>query len=237
MYSGWFLCTFSVRPNVLGQVRHYIYQYMVENSYAPPYEEIALEFGMSIDETHKHLQQLMDDHLIVLQPDTHRILFVNPLSSIATDFRVRDLTTGKGYFANCGWDAVGTHFMLDHPIRIETHCQQTLEKIVITVEDHKIVESSHPDALIFMTKPVSKWWDNVIDTCSNHMFFFISPEAAQTYADQRGLAGHGLSNEQLYVLSEFLYGDKLELDYQRPTVEETKAIFEKLSLTGEFWEI
>ncbi len=199
-------------------------------------EKIAVEFDISPEETEEHLRQLQEDHLVVLQPDTSRILFVNPLSSVATNFKVKDLDTNRGYFANCGWDAVAIHFMIKHPIQIETNCPQTLEPITLRVENGRITERSHPGALVYLTMPARKWWDNVIETCGRHMMLYSSKEAAEEYAKAQGLEGYGLSDDQLYGLCSFLYDDKLDLDYRRPTKEETVATFERLGLTGDFWQ-
>ncbi len=219
------------------EIRYFIYQHFIEHSNAPHYEQIAIKFNLSLDQVFEFLNDLMDDHLIVLQPHTKRILFANPLSNIPTNFIVTDLSTNKKYFANCGWDSVATHFMIKHPIRIQTHCQETLEKIELELDNFKITKSNHQDAIVYITKPAKLWWENIIDTCSNHMYYFKSIQAATKFAKKNNYSGHALTNEQLYGLCEFLYDDKMELDYIRPTKKETISKFQELGLTSKFWEL
>lgn len=219
------------------EIRYFIYQHFIEYSNAPHYEQIAIKFNLSIKQVFEYLNDLMEEHLIVLQPHTKRILFANPFSNIPTNFIVIDLSTDKKYFANCGWDSVATHFMIKHPIRIQTHCQETLEKIELELDNFKITKSTHQDAIVYITKPAKQWWENIIDTCSNHMYYFSSIQAANKFAKKNNYSGHALTNEQLYGLCEFLYDDKMELDYIRPTKEETISKFQELGLSSKFWEL
>jgi hypothetical protein len=42
---------------------------------------------------------------------------------------------------------------------------------------------------------------------------------------------------QAWELSQKWYGDRLEPDFRRPTVDEAHAIFASVGLTGAFWRL
>ena len=42
---------------------------------------------------------------------------------------------------------------------------------------------------------------------------------------------------QAWELAQKWYGTTLEPDFRRPTKEEAQAIFERVGLTGAFWEL
>lgn len=42
---------------------------------------------------------------------------------------------------------------------------------------------------------------------------------------------------QAWDLSQKWYGNRLELDFRRPTVDEAQAIFTSVGLTGAFWKL
>ena len=52
---------------------------------------------------------------------------------------------------------------------------------------------------------------------------------------QRKAFGATMSLDQAWSLSQKWYGNRLELDFRRPTAGEAKDIFEDVGLTGEFW--
>jgi hypothetical protein len=42
---------------------------------------------------------------------------------------------------------------------------------------------------------------------------------------------------QGWELSQQWYGNRLEPDFRRPTVDQARAIFESVGLTGSFWRL
>ena len=46
-----------------------------------------------------------------------------------------------------------------------------------------------------------------------------------------------MSIAQAWELSVKWYGNRLEPDFRRPTVDEARAIFASVGLTGRFWEL
>jgi len=55
---------------------------------------------------------------------------------------------------------------------------------------------------------------------------------------QRGVArGAVLTLEQIWLLSQLWYGDRLSPGFRRPTHDEAHAIFARVGLTGDFWRL
>jgi len=42
---------------------------------------------------------------------------------------------------------------------------------------------------------------------------------------------------QAWALSKKWYGNRLAPDFRRPTIDEARAIFESVGLTGDFWSL
>ena len=49
--------------------------------------------------------------------------------------------------------------------------------------------------------------------------------------------GYVMPLDQAWALSQRWYGDRLTPDFRRPTVDESRAIFKDVGLSGPFWEI
>lgn len=49
--------------------------------------------------------------------------------------------------------------------------------------------------------------------------------------------GAVLSLPQVWLLSQFWYGDRLSPEFRRPQRAEAEAIFARVGLTGDFWRL
>src|SRR5215472_7799576 len=110
-------------------VRKYIFDHFFETTCPPSLEEAMLKFGLSRNQTFAHFKQLEADHHIILVPGTQRILMANPYSAVTTPFRVE--IRGRNYFANCAWDTVSMHVMLDMDAKVDTHCHHCAAPIEV----------------------------------------------------------------------------------------------------------
>jgi len=54
---------------------------------------------------------------------------------------------------------------------------------------------------------------------------------------QRKKRGATMSLDQAWSLSRKWYGNRLDIEFRRPTAGEAKEIFENVGLTGEFWSL
>ena len=176
---------------------------------------------------------------IALLPGTQRILMAFPFSSIVTPFRVRTAGKDRDFFANCAWDAVAIHVALGKEQWIASCCHHCAEDIKIHLRDQRLVsQGSHSQPLIYLALPASKWWENIVLTCSNNMVFFSSKDhLAEWMGTGSFTRGEALTIDQTLRLSLPIYKEKMSLHYARPSREQTIAHFQSLGLTGDFWKI
>ncbi len=226
----------SVPAEVVARVRKSVFEHFLEHSSPPLVEQLMTEYSLSREETTDVLQSLEAARHIALVKGTARILMAFPFSAIATPFRT---TVGtRRYFANCAWDAVAFHAMLDEPIRVDSFCHHCAAPITIEMSGGRAVSVQPDSALVYLALPPARWWDDIITTCSNTMVFFASPEhrdASDLCADADSAAS--LTPDQVHALSGPIYRTKFAIDYARPSRDELLEHFAKLGLTGNYWKL
>jgi hypothetical protein len=217
------------------QLRKFVFNYFFEHARAPVLEEAMRHFGLSRQEAFEGMRQLEADHHILLVPGTQRILMANPYSGITTPFRVH---IGRlQYFANCAWDTVSLHVMLDRDAKVESYCHHCAEPIDILLKGGKVVSSRPNEPLIFLSMPVAKWYDNLVNTCSNNMVYFASREHMEGWLDAHpGLTGEALTPEKMALVCKPLSKGRMELDYQRPPKEELMTYWDSVGMKSDFWK-
>src|SRR5256885_7242439 len=118
------------------------------------------------------LQWLETARHVRLVPGTQRILMAFPFSAVATPFVVTRRNR-RWYFANCAWDAVAFHAMLNEEVRIGTQCHHCAEPIAITLANGQAMATPR-GPIVHLSLPASQWWNDIVNTCANHMVFFRS---------------------------------------------------------------
>ncbi len=202
-------------------------------------EQIMRKFGLDRASAFKVLVDLQSARHIALLTGTQRILMAFPFSSIVTPFRVKVAGKDKEYFANCAWDAVAIHVALGKEQWISSYCHHCSEDVKIHLKDQRRVSAqSDSQPLVYLALPASKWWENILLTCSNNMVFFSSKDHLDQWKRTGSVTGgEALTIEQTLRLSVPIYKDKMSLDYARPSREQTIAHFQSLGLTSDFWKI
>ena len=217
-------------------VRKFVFDEFLEHSRPPVLEEIMARFELDRVAAFGVLKELHDSHLLVLLAGSQRILMAHPFSSITSPFEAT--VSNKKYFANCAWDAIAFHVMLRKDTTVDSFCHHCAEKIQIQLSENKIVSSKPKEPIIFIGVPASKWWENVVNTCSNNMIFFSSKRDQEEWQEKHpGQTGKTLSIDQAIKLSIPLYQDKMKLDYARPTKDELNIYMNSMGLKGDFWKL
>jgi hypothetical protein len=217
----------------------YILEHFEEYATAPVLEQIMRRFELDRLSAFKVLSDLQSARHIALLTGTQRILMAFPFSSIVTPFRVKVAGKDDEYFANCAWDAVAIHVALGKEQWISSYCHHCSEDIKIHLKDQKLVSrqlDNYP--LVYLALPASRWWENILLTCSNNMVFFSSRNHLAEWVKSGNVTGgEALTIEQTLRLSLPIYKTKMSLDYVRPSREQTSAHFHSLGLTSDFWKI
>ena len=216
-------------------VRKYIFDHFFEYTTSPPLEEVMQRFKLTRKEAYESFRELEEDHQIVLVPGTQRILMANPFSAIPTPFRV--YVGSRRFYANCAWDSVALHVMLEQEARVESFCHHCAEPVELSLSRGEVKSSKTLSPLIFLSTPVSKWYDNLINTCSNNMVYFYSKEHLRRWlAENPKLRGESLTVEKMIEVCKPLAKGRMNLEYQRPPKEELMSYWDSIGLKSSFWD-
>jgi len=226
----------GLAPELVAQARKMVFDHFRKHAVPPVLEDLMRQFKLEREDAFAVLRALEDAHHLKLVPGTQRILMAFPFSAIATPFRVT--ANGQRYFANCAWDAVALHATLGEPIRIDSRCHHCATPLQILLADGRVSRSSVPDPRVYIALPASRWWEDILLTCSNHMVFFLSEDHLQRWRESHPDAGgESLTVELTHRLGFPIYRDKMRLEYARPPKDQLVAHFASLGLTGEFWRL
>ena len=141
-------------------IRLFVYRLFASRGYPPTVEEIARHFQMAVPGTKGALHRLHNAHALFLRPGSDDILMANPLSAVATDYRV---TVGKRrLYANCAWDALGIPAMLHADAKIKARHPLDRELVHFSIEDGRL--SPESGGIVHFAIPFRNWYDNLVDT-------------------------------------------------------------------------
>jgi alkylmercury lyase-like protein len=219
------------------RVRLAVFEEFLREGNPPLVEQLTGRLHLPRDEVESSLARLDVARHLKLVPRTHRILMAFPFSGIATPYRVI-VEDQRNYFANCAWDSVAFHPMLNRPIRVESFCHHCGDPIRFRVEDGRGVSEATAVPLVYLAVPAAEWWNDIIATCGNSMVFFGATDHLREWQAGQPLSdGAALTIETVVKLSVPLYSGKMTLGFSRPTRERIVELFRELGLTGKFWEI
>jgi hypothetical protein len=219
------------------KIRAFVFEQFRERTTAPALEEVASAFGLARAEAAAALRRLDAAHQLKLLDGTDRILMAFPFSAVATPFRV-GRTNGQRYFANCAYDAIAFHAMLEEPIRVDAFCAHCTDPVSFRLEQGHARPTDGELPLVQLQLPAAAWWNDIVRTCSNTMVYFAS-ESHLRESQSRGTAPKEgvLTVEQVHRLGEPIYTGKIRAEYVRPAPDVLRAHFERLGLTGPYWRI
>ncbi|WP_412519128.1 organomercurial lyase [Staphylococcus simulans] len=144
------------------QLRQALIQDIVEQPTTPP----------AFTEAH---QALLDKHVIVVQD--HLITCLYPFATHPTSFivQLQDHTT---VYAMCAIDALGIHYTLNEPIKIEAQCAETKAPIQISLKDGQLT-TDYKEAYVLFKNLCSE--TQCADSCCPEIQFFVSKQALDQY--------------------------------------------------------
>ena len=216
-------------------VRLFVFERLLAHAVPPVVEEVMDRFAIERQVATRTLHELADVRHLALVPGTARILMAFPFSAIATPFRVT--TRERTYFANCAWDALAFHAMLgEADVDVDSWCHHCAAPIRIELRGGRATRVEPVEALVYLALPPTRWWDDIVSTCSNTMVFFAAPDhrdASDLCAPPEQAAS--LTPDEVHALSGPIYARKLARDYARPGRDELLAHFAAIGLTEPYW--
>ncbi len=136
-----------------------VYRAFVEEERAPSAAELAVALGRPLAAVEAELRELDRQHALVLQPGTMRLLMAMPFSAVPTAFRVR--SGGRGWWANCAWDALGVPALLGADAVIETACADCGDPWRLEVRAGAAPAGA---GLVHFAVPAASWWRDIVYT-------------------------------------------------------------------------
>jgi Alkylmercury lyase len=140
-------------------LRNTTYRLFVELGGAPTIEVVANVLGCTTADVLSGWKRLHDQHALVLNRATDELRMANPFSAVPTAYRVQ--CAGRGWYANCAWDAFGICAALHSDGEIETSCPDCLEPLVINVRNER---PDCKDLLFHCLVPAAHWWNDIVFT-------------------------------------------------------------------------
>lgn len=213
-------------------LHHHVIKQIVDTSIAPKISEIADTFSVSHDEMVEALKALETYHGVVLHPNSAEVWVMHPFSTAPTGFWLESKDKKQGWWGNCAWCSLGAAALLDRDLSITTTLGGESKQVVIDIVDGQI---QNQNLFIHFPIPMVKAWDNVIFTCST-MLMFESEQDIDDWCARHGMnKGDVQPIENIWAFSKVWYGNHLNPNWVKWTVDEAKAIFEQFGLTDAIW--
>lgn len=212
---------------------HYtILKYIIDNGYAPSPGVLARLLNATQDEVVKGLYALQEYHGVVLHPHQPEIWVIHPFSLAPTNFLVK--SSGRTWWGNCAWCSLGIAALLQQDVVITTRIAAYDKQINIHITNGLVQEK---DLFIHFPVPMKNAWDNVIYTCSN-MLVFENEVQVNDWCKRHNIPRGDLQPLALiWEFSKKWYGNHLNTDWTKWTMEEAKQIFSEFGLTSETWAL
>ena len=135
-------------------LRNLTYRRFVELGRAPAPAEVGEE-----TEVRAAWQRLHDVHALVLDAASGEIRMANPFSAVPTRYEVD--AAGRGWYANCAWDAFGVCAALRVDGTIRTTCADCGDPLRVEVRGQRTDDES---IVFHCLVPAAHWWDDVVFT-------------------------------------------------------------------------
>ena len=213
-------------------LHYHILSHIVKTGRAPTIEELQLAFGQSADSVIAALHELQAYHGVVLHPGSSEVWVMHPFATAPTNFWIE--SASGGWWGNCAWCSLGAAALLDEDVRITTTLGGESRQVVVEIKDGQVVNDN---LFIHFPIPMSKAWDNVIYTCST-MLMFSSENEVDLWCRRHGLAkGDVQPIAKIWEFSKAWYGNHLNPDWVKWTVDDARDLFQRFGLTDSIWEM
>ncbi len=140
-------------------VRLEVYRWWIAHGRPPVTAEIAAVAGIAESEALATLRRLHNEHALLLDGKREHIRIANPLSAVATPYRVQ--VGDRWYFANCAWDSLGIPAMLHVDALVQAEWALTAAPVQYAVTAGQL---DAPPALVHFLLPFERWYDDLVHT-------------------------------------------------------------------------
>ncbi|MCE7995184.1 MAG: hypothetical protein HEP71_24610 [Roseivirga sp.] len=212
---------------------HYsIIKGIIDNGFAPDIDDLSKALKADQSEIVKGLYDLREYHGVVLHPNEPKVWVIHPFSLAPTNFYMK---SAKGeWWGNCAWCSLGVAALLKDDVKITTTIGAETKQIEINIIDGEIREKNY---FVHFPIPMKNAWDNVIYTCSN-MLVFESEEQIDRWTTKHNIKKGDIQPiDKIWQFSKKWYGNHLNPEWTKWTIEEAKEMFEEFELSDSIWKL
>lgn len=223
-------------PPLTGATLHHaILTDLAEHGVAPTCAALAERFAVEEAAMASALEDLAEDHGVVLHPHAPEVWIAHPFATAPTPFVVR---RGEAmWWATCAWCAMGVVALVareGEEVTVTTTLGAEGEQVVLRVTDGVLADDGF---VVHFPVPMERAWDNVVHTCSVMLLFRDREEVDGWCARHRITRGDVQPVEVVRAFAADWYGRHLDQDWRKWTTEEATAIFARHGLDHEVWAL
>ncbi|HAI57535.1 MAG TPA: hypothetical protein DCM04_06310 [Saprospirales bacterium] len=214
------------------ELHHILIKHIIEKGFAPSNQLLSNHFKTDIKSVEKALFKLQDYHGVALHPNKAKVWVIHPFSLAPTNFYIK---SDKGeWWGNCAWCSLGVAALLKTNLTISTTIGAEGRPVTITIADGKIKEQN---LYIHFPIPMKNAWDNVIYTCST-MLFFENEDQIDDWTKKHDISkGDVQPINKIWEFSKEWYGNHLNPNWEKWTIQEAKQLFNEFGLENEIWQL
>jgi len=213
-------------------LHHHIMKHLVDFGRAPKISEMSATFSVTENQLVQSLQALQAYHGVVLHPKTSEVWVMHPFSTAPTNFWLE--AKDGSWWGTCAWCSLGAAALLDRDLTIVTNLGGESKQITIEIKDGQI---QNQNLFIHFPIPMVKAWDNVIFTCST-MLIFESDNSIEAWCKRHGMKKGDIQPiNKIWDFSKVWYGNHLNPNWSKWTVDEAKEIFQRFELVDPIWHM
>lgn len=212
---------------------HYtIIREIIQNGFAPSVQDLSDIFQADQQQIIKGLNDLQEYHGVVLHPHEPKNWVIHPFSLAPTNFYLK---SKKGeWWGNCAWCSLGVAALLKDDVKITTTIGAETKQIEINIIDGEIQEKNY---CIHFPIPMKNAWDNVIYTCSNMLIFENEVQIEKWTIKHNIPKGDVQPIENIWNFSKKWYGNHLNPNWTKWSIQEAKEMFLEFNLNNSIWEL
>jgi hypothetical protein len=207
-------------------------KHIVDVGRAPKIAEMSETFGVEKNGMVKALKELQGYHGVVLHPVSSEVWVMHPFSTAPTNFWIE--SDNGSWWGNCAWCSLGAAGLLDRDLTITTILGGESEQVVIEIKNGQVRTK---DLFIHFPIPMVKAWENVTYTCST-MLMFKSKTDIDDWCSRHGIEkGDVQPIGKTWEFSKVWYGNHLNPDWVKWSVDEAREIFERFDFVNPVWNM